>query len=351
MNMRIDQITFTRFIAAISIVVFHYGKDIFPFNLSFLSFLFEQANVGVSFFFLLSGFVMIIAYGNQERVSPKKYYQNRLGRIYPVYFMAIVLLFLWHLVAIQPIDYLGLFYNVLAIQSWIPEAALRFNYPAWSICVEILFYLSFPILFNTVYKRLEFKYIAMGALAIWFLTQLVFNLRASPLLNSNITAIPGSNNTMYFPLMHLNEFLIGNVAGLFFLNKFKNYKRKLDVPVLICLVGVIFALKYSYGLNYHDGLLAVIFIPLILFMAINNGILTKVMEHKPLVFLGEASYGIYILQYPVFFFVNYALVSVGLYDHAAIFYISFAVLILVSSLSYKYFETPLRVRIRNIKLG
>ena len=44
--MRIEQLTFTRFVAAISIVIFHYGKDVPPFN--YLSFLFQQANIGVS---------------------------------------------------------------------------------------------------------------------------------------------------------------------------------------------------------------------------------------------------------------------------------------------------------------
>lgn len=347
--MRIDQITFTRFIAAVLIVVFHFGKNVFPFNVPAFSSLFEQANVGVSYFFLLSGFVMIIAYGNQEKVSPVKYYQNRFGRIYPVYFLAIVLWFVWHLVAIQPINYASILCDSLAIQSWILNTSYQFNYPGWSICVEMLFYLLFPVLLNSIYRRIQFKYIFFGSLIIWFLTQLFLNIRTSPLFNNGVYVIPG--HTMYFPLMHLNEFLIGNVAGLFFLKKFKNYKRKLDMPVLICLVGAILALKYSFGLNYHNGLLAIFFIPMIVFMAINNGILTRIMEHKSLVFLGEASYGIYILQYPVFYFVNYALVSVGLYDDFAIFYISLAALILVSSFSYKYFETPLRVRIRSIKLG
>ncbi len=347
--MRIDQITFTRFIAAVSIVVFHFGKNIFPFNLPSLSFLFEQANVGVSYFFLLSGFVMIIAYGNQEKVSPMKYYQNRFGRIYPIYFLAIVLWFVWHIVAIQPMNYLGILCDLFAVQSWVLNTALRFNLPGWSICVEILFYLLFPILFNSVYKRIQCKYIVIGSLLIWIVTQIFLNYRTSPLFNNGISVFPG--HTMYHPLMHLNEFLLGNAAGLFFMQRLKNLKRNLDVPVLICLVGIVLALKYSFGLNYHDGLLAVFFIPLIVFMASNNGILTRIMEHKSLIFLGEASYGIYILQYPVFMFANYALVFLGLFNQTAIFYISLAILIVVSSYSYKYIETPLREKIRRLKLG
>jgi len=48
--MRIEQLTFTRFLAAISIVIYHYGKNIFPFNHEITSFIFRQANLGVSYF-------------------------------------------------------------------------------------------------------------------------------------------------------------------------------------------------------------------------------------------------------------------------------------------------------------
>ncbi|MDW5290748.1 hypothetical protein [Formosa sp. PL04] len=64
--MRLEQITFTRFLAAISIVIFHHGKNIFPFNQEGVSFIIKQANIGVSYFFILSGFVMVIAYGNKK---------------------------------------------------------------------------------------------------------------------------------------------------------------------------------------------------------------------------------------------------------------------------------------------
>ena len=90
--MRIEQLTFTRFIAAISIVVFHYAKDIPPFNFDVTSFFFQQANLGVSYFFILSGFVMIIAYWHKDKVSFLSYMQKRFARIYPVTFLAAFLL-------------------------------------------------------------------------------------------------------------------------------------------------------------------------------------------------------------------------------------------------------------------
>jgi peptidoglycan/LPS O-acetylase OafA/YrhL len=91
--MRLDQLTFTRFIAAISIVVFHYGRNVFPFDMDGIKFLFRQANVGVSYFFILSGFIMVIAYGNRGKIEYVDYLKRRFARIYPVYFLAILALF------------------------------------------------------------------------------------------------------------------------------------------------------------------------------------------------------------------------------------------------------------------
>ena len=53
--MRADQLTFTRFIAAVSIVVFHFGKGAFPFNLFPLNVLFQRAELAVSYFFVHLG--------------------------------------------------------------------------------------------------------------------------------------------------------------------------------------------------------------------------------------------------------------------------------------------------------
>ena len=66
--MRIEQLTFIRFVAAISVVIHHFGLHIFPFNTSILLKIFKQGDLGVSFFFFLSGFVMIVAYHKKLKI-------------------------------------------------------------------------------------------------------------------------------------------------------------------------------------------------------------------------------------------------------------------------------------------
>ena len=151
--MRLEQLTFTRFLAAISIVVFHYGKSVFPFSHDAIYFIFKQAYIGVSYFFILSGFVMIIAYNNKGKIEFWDYMKRRFARIYPVFFLAIIVLLTYYMIIGKPIDYKGLILNITMIQSWIPGYALSFNGPGWSLAVEMFFYLSFPFLFNRFYTN------------------------------------------------------------------------------------------------------------------------------------------------------------------------------------------------------
>ena len=222
--MRLEQLTFTRFLAVISIVVFHYGNDIFPFNSNIIDFLFRQANIGVSYFFILSGFVMIIAYENRDKIEFRDFLKRRLARIYPVYLLAIFSLLAYYVLISQSFDYKELFLNLTLIQSWIPGFALSFNSPSWSLSVEMFFYISFPFLFNSFYKKYSLKRLIILVFIFFIGSQILLH---SFTHSSFYNGFPSKSHDLiyYFPLMHFSEFLIGNIAGLFFLKgiKVRNY--------------------------------------------------------------------------------------------------------------------------------
>jgi peptidoglycan/LPS O-acetylase OafA/YrhL len=121
--MRIEQLTFTRFIAAVAIVIFHFGNRRFSLNILYPHFIFKQANVSVSYFFVLSGFVMIIAYYKNSKIDFLSYLKNRFARIYPIYFIAIFFMFILSIFS-KNIDYEGLILNLLIIQAWVSGKAL-----------------------------------------------------------------------------------------------------------------------------------------------------------------------------------------------------------------------------------
>lgn len=345
--MRIEQLTFSRFLAAISIVVFHFGYDVFPFNFESIAFLFKQANVGVSYFFILSGFVMIIAYGKKKEVNKKSFYVNRFARIYPVYFLALALVFVAQMLSGVQFRFFEFIINLLVVQAWVPTYALAFNGPGWSIAVELFFYALFPFLFNTFLKKWSLKRLIVWAVGFWFVSQLVFNaLYYSPFYKE----IPSTSHDFiyYFPLMHLNEFIVGNVLGVYFIKYLKDVKRNFDWIVLGLIVAIVVLLKMDLPINYHNGALAILFIPLIAFMSMNNGVITKVSKWKLLVYLGEISYGIYILQKPVFMLVKYCMKYINVSDPLVVFYVATSILLLVSAVSYTYIETPMRNGIKQL---
>lgn len=344
--MRIEQITFTRSLAAFSIIIYHYGLNIYPFNTEQLSYIFKQADIGVSFFYLLSGFVMMFAYGRKSSLNQRDYFKARFARVYPVYFLAILLVFIHYTLNRQSIDYSGLFLNIYAVQAWVPSKAISFNSPAWSLAVEFFFYAVFPFVLKYLFTKTNFKKTALAVIIFWLISQALFNLVYYSHYNEGVDSNL-HNFLYYFPIMHLSSFLIGTLAGYYFLNINSKVQRNYDLVLIFIIALLIIVLKFPIGLNYHNGLLAIIFVPFIILLSLNNGVMTKVFNKPAFVFLGEISYGMYILQYPVFTWVRSALKQVSIRDNTSIFYISLIFLVIISGISYRFIETPLRNKIKN----
>lgn len=345
--MRIEQLTFTRFLAAVSIVIFHYGGKSFLFNNDYVGFIFGKADVCVSYFFILSGFVMMIAYANRSAILAREYLMNRLARIYPLYFLAIFIFLLFQIRCHQ-IDYSGLFYNVFMVQSWIPSKVLSVNPPGWSLSVEFVFYAIFPFVFNRLYKRIKLGKIIFGIVLFWIFSQIIFQLFYFSFSKEEFPLV--KDFIMYNSLFHINEFLIGTLAGFLFTEKMQFKKGNYDFLILLFVGLVLLALKFPVGLNFHNGLLAVFFIPLIILISLNNGLISTLFQKPLFVFLGEISFGIYILQHPIYFIIS--AYSINKYfqisDVTIVFFIRLVILLVVSSLAYIYIEKPIQNKIKRV---
>jgi len=345
--MRVEQLTFTRFIAALSIVIYHFGVDISPFNNIFLTLPLKQGYVGVSFFFILSGFVMILAYSKNKTISTYDYLKKRFARIYPIYFISILLLLTYFIFQKISIDINGLILNLFVIQSWFSGKAFSFNGPGWSLSVEFFFYLLFPFLWNNYFSRFNYNKLIIPLTLFFILSQILFSF----LVYKFGYTFPTDTNDYIVcsPLMHLNEFLLGNLFGLIYIKRFKTISMNFDLLILFVILLILLLLNYPIGIYFHNGLLSIIFIPLILLISMNNGIITRIFKLKPFIFLGEISYGIYILQLPIFWWTYRILSHYSFYDKTYSFYIYVFVLLLCSSLSYIFIETPLRLIITKLK--
>jgi peptidoglycan/LPS O-acetylase OafA/YrhL len=341
--MRIEQLTFTRFIAAVGIVFFHFGKGISPFNSGILATIVNNANLGVGYFFVLSGLVMVVAYQNANKpVNTANYYFKRLAKIYPMYLLSLLVM----LVLAGAINAGKLISEVFLVQSFFPDYTFAYNWPDWSLSVEVVFYLLFPIVYNHFYLKKSFRIISISVLAFWLASQLlIFAWPYSALLYSNIPFYA----LKFGPLFHLNEFFSGNLIGLLIIQlheKNNPAKRKrllfpllLILPVSAALVLTMKAYHLKPEINLHNGLLLLLYTPCILLLALSKGRFSKVLSSKSLVFAGEISYCIYILQLPVF---TVAALFIKFQNPALNFYSSLALLLVASALAYNFIEEPCR---------
>lgn len=315
----------------------------FVYKTDYIADIFLKANVGVSYFFILSGFIMIVAYHKKQKIEYLEYYKNRFARIYPLYVLGLLLYLVTRYSGFSVGN--ALLY-LLGLQSWIPGKAMILNFPGWSISVEFLFYLIFPLLYNYFYSKKN-KSIWIAAIVLWVITQVFSHLFvASPSYKGPHTE--SHEFLYYFPLMHVSEFMVGNLAGLFFTNNFK--QRNYDIPVILIFAAIMIALIFV-PLFYHNGLMAVLFIPLIILLSRNNGFVTKLFSLKPLEYLGEASYAVYITHIPVLYILR-ELLKWEKYklDINTVFWIYLLILVLMSILFYQFIEKPLRDYLKKVNI-
>jgi peptidoglycan/LPS O-acetylase OafA/YrhL len=339
---KIEQLTFTRFVAAIAIVIFHFGLQLPMFQNS-LGALLHRADTGVSYFYVLSGFIMVVAYGNQPTVEFGTYLQNRIARIYPTYLVAL----LAHMLVAKLFLAKTFALNLLALQAWSPGKVLSLNYPGWSISVEFFFYALFPLLYNRWYtKQTSIRRVAAPIFLIWLLSQVFLHWFTQ---SAYYSGKPSASHDFayYFPLWHLNQFLVGNLFGLMYLRG--NLAPKSYDKQLLLLVAALVTCIYVLPLNYHNGLLAGLFGSFMLYLSRNTGWFTKLFNLKFLVFLGEISFAVYLFQLPVYLL---CLKCAGTWAGAqptTFFLVYVMVLLMVSAASYQFLERRAQVWLRSMR--
>lgn len=329
----LNGLTATRGFAASMIVIFHFGLNVFPF--SELQPFFAKGNMAVSYFFTLSGFIMCYTYFNQQ-IGYVDYVKRRLARIGPLYWFAILLSI--PIVLQETGLAMKLILNLFFLQAYFPGYALSVNSPGWSLSVEFCFYLLFPFLL-WLYKINQRKFV-FGSVLFFVLSQIIHLF----LVDRNISGDMWWHELIYYnPIGHLNAFVLG-MTGYYFMNLI--VARNIKLHVLGVLVLIILSLMYL-PYSKHNGLLSPLFLLLIIGIAVKS---KTVLNVRPLVWLGEISYGIYILQMPVNYFTAKLNAKYFHLEGGAFFWFFLVVLIIVSTICYTYLEQPLRRKINGLNI-
>jgi peptidoglycan/LPS O-acetylase OafA/YrhL len=313
-------LTGARFVAALLVVLFHFGK------LSPLpGIVFDWGQQAVSFFFILSGVVLAYTYEDAMRtgaVGWSGFANARLARIVPLHVATwltatvLAVFFGWRSYqGDHPLISwcLGLF----CLQVYVPTSSnlFRWNGQSWSVSCELFFYALFPLLLTFFARRLKSIRSIVATMIVVFAAQTALYFSASATLAKALSLrhpLVDDRNaerlrdiTLVFPPLRLGEFVIGICFGLLILRRGSAPRSRRSANLLLgfCAASII-ALKTLPWARFgpvmtgaEQYLPYVPFLALII-LALASGltVLTPVLENKSAVLLGEASYSLYLVH-------------------------------------------------------
>lgn len=356
---RLDMLTPLRFVAAATIVCAHaiewFGYPPGPW-------LGHAAGASLSFFFVLSGFVLAYNYPALDSTRGiRAFLALRFARLWPLHafvFAALLATLPWVSWTSSGIHAgIAAIATVTLVQAWIPVVGYltAFNGPAWTLSVDAFLYGVFPALL--VRLRESPMRALLGA---WLVSA------CGPML---VSAVGGSNAGIpndawnwhlfnhYFPPSRLGEFALGIVAAQQRSRIADRLPRGttgatiIELAALAMLVAAavcihrVPSLAIGLGTGVADWLGAVsaapVFAVAIAVFAANRGGVTRLLAHRACVHLGDLSYATYLLHAPLL--TLFGILVGGSAGSGAIKAFSFAaVLLAAAELAWRLVEVPAR---------
>ena len=336
-----------RFVFIILVVLSHYIGPSFDFG----------GECGVSFFFILSGFVLSIAYSekiSKESFCTKFFFKKQLIKIYPLHIITFIIMFVLDIRLDKYCDPVAVIANLLLLQSWVPANSFYFvaNSPSWFLCDILFFYLVFSSLNKHILRadKRKLLYISIIVLLLYICLMAVLPSHlVNPILYAN-------------PLTRLLDFIIGIILfKLYISDKGIALKDKLvkkssfvvsSMEFSLILLIVVTAIVYPH-LQPRVRTVSIFWlsIPLtIFFFALSDqskGVVSRFLQGKTMLWLGNISFCLYIIHAPVLRIFNSISAQVGISDLTTIHFILFTtILILFSHLTNK-FNMAFLSKIRN----
>lgn len=300
-----------RGVAAIWVMLFHAAGAGPIFGLPFLARIPDiwYGCLGVDLFFMLSGFILMFAHGRDFQVLRKdsliRFARLRFTRVYPL--NAAVLLLIWGLVAFQP-GYVawarspegafayggssafttGTFVRTLLLATrWFLPGSGEWNQPVWSLSLEVLGYILFPFMaFCALRINRKGVLIVLASLSLigsyLILTRFAFQCEIAQIAVVRMLANFATGIAM-FRLWKLTP-----VFG----------RRSATWITTLAAVGILardlppFRHIVTSG-NIQFGFL---FALLLYGLAFEQGFVCKLLSSRPIAFLGEISFPLYLLH-------------------------------------------------------
>ncbi len=347
---RLDSLTGLRFFAALAVVIYHlplfcgvafYGQGASPWGY-----------LGVQFFFVLSGFVLIWTARAQD--TPTAFWRRRLARVYPLYLVmfvpGVILAILGR--SIEPVSAGAVLLSLPMLQAWVPAGVSGLvlhnaNAPSWSLSNEAFFYAVFPWVASRI----------LGAGRSWLLRASAAVLAVMVLVFVVLDAVShGTQSLYYYPAFQLGFFLVGMLLGEAVRRGLTGPPLSVSVAALIAFGVVVVILGHHHvgliGRPVFVELVALPFIVALIASAAGSDLrgARNPFRDPRVVKLGVWSYALYLVQYPSFLVIR-AIWPGGLSrDQGTGSLEALAILIVlvgVAALAHRFIEAPWNERLRH----
>lgn len=194
-----------RYFAALAVVVTHVNPHyVFSHTLRDGAY---YGFVGVSFFYLLSGFVLTWSCSTQ---APAKFWWNRFSRVWPLMatMMVLAYVFFWHLEK-HPSGPFGYSLQAVLVQSWDPNPNVYAggDGPVWSLSCEMFFYLMFPLIVLAVRR------VRATGLVLIAATVIAAMIAAPIMAGPHVSSATYEWLFFYLPGYRIGEFIIGMLVA------------------------------------------------------------------------------------------------------------------------------------------
>lgn len=314
---RIDSLTGLRFIAALLVFVHHF-QGRFGFTGTGL----PLANNAVSFFFVLSGFILTLVYARRFEGSSRSasvsaadvisFLKKRFARLWPLHFVCL-------LICVATVRYLNLDFwvivtNLFLVHSWTGHApyVTGLNNVSWSISTELFFCFAFPLLVMRGYHGFLWRYGFLILATLGCLILLNFAISYDWISKRSLILTIQAN-----PLMRLLEFATGILTAYLFTRAPKRIDRGVSTDTAFEIGALGLVVTWWVFFFKLDVLTVVFSAPMIghalstwmwfcsaapLFgiviwtFARSNGLISKFMASPAMVHLGEISFAFYMIH-------------------------------------------------------
>lgn len=308
-------LTGLRTLLALTILMFHFTPaGMASINHPWLT-LYPLIDIGyvfVSFFFLISGFILSYNYAHRPgHVRKADFWMARISRLYPVYLLTMLislpmLMLEWRS---RPHGefWLGALTTPLLLQGFFPHLATFWNTVSWTLSCEVVLYIAFPFLLRLRWPRAPWQLVLMvlGFWALGLVPHTWYWLTNPDHLQQPVTRYSDGlwlDTLKYTPLAYLCTFLAGLTLGRLHDMLAWSARSRMFAGILGFVLAWIAVYHLTPHVPYilvHGGMLTPIWALVILGLA-GTSPLARIFSISPLVMVGTSTYALYLLHFNVF---------------------------------------------------